>query len=357
MGAIAFSKNRNASLIASLRGELYFACRANKHLWALESRVGDSVSYTTALGVMRRNGQRRMDAVRKLFAATSLSEGLIIRFDNIQKYRKPRFTRIGRSAAMMTGTASTAFAMEGLQDDALSIENRRKCIQESTRKDLTLDDVSNAPLHSVCTDHIQVYASIDHDYLQSALRLQWLRILLAHVPELGNAYMDQFRRLEATVLAQKHKQALRRTQTYTLPTTGYEETTISELVKCLRTILANAGLEKETYVPKLCIVGGDGLSFERTGQLINYLQFEEHEFDRLEFLLAILEPWHESWTELDRVFEANWGSLASEDPSTIGHGVNVLNGKAPSSLKKLDYYKYIDVLYQQLDARVLDCWR
>jgi hypothetical protein len=88
-----------------------------------------------------------------------------------------------------------------------------------------------------------------------------------------------------------------------------------------------------------------------------YMQFHETPFQRLEWLQPFLKTWHTSWTDLSRIYEAHWDGLLSSDPSSIGHSANHIKRKAPSNIKKVDYYPYSELAYQVLDARILDCWR
>ncbi len=117
---------------------------------------------------------------------------------------------------------------------------------------------------------------------------------------------------------------------------------IGELKKAIFKILELVGLTAENFEEIRCvfIAAGDGLTFERFVQLQNYMQFQDTEFARLDFLKPLLESWHTLWTNLSRIYEAHWDSLTSKDPSAIGPGANLLNLKAPANLSKVDFYKY-----------------
>lgn len=338
LSAIVFSRNQTANLLPALKGNLLFSCRANNYIWTYESRVGGSTSYSTVLWSMKKFREQSIAAVKEL--AKAPTSGVMFRFDNVQKYCKPRFTRLGRDSHMMIGTAATAFALEGFTIDALDLDERRKWINKDLRGELTFD---------------KFYDSIDRPYLDTAMELHWLKILVESVPELSH-YIDQVHTLINTT-GSKKKLTPRHTRTFTSPTNGYSETALAELGKSIRAILTNLGQTKETYIRRLWLAGGDGLSFERLIQLLNYLQFEDDEFNRMEFLMPLLESWHALWTDLSRIYEAHWDSLTSRDPSSIGYGAKVIDRGAPANLKKVEYYKFEDLANIELTARVLDCWR
>ena len=107
---------------------------------------------------------------------------------------------------------------------------------------------------------------------------------------------------------------------------------------------------ESSYTPRLILTGGDGLTYERMVQLKNYLQFHENTYERLDILEPILEIWHTKWTDLSHIYEAHWDSLTSNDPSSLGHSANKIKRKAPSNLKKVDYYPYSQLAYQASDT-------
>jgi hypothetical protein len=92
-------------------------------------------------------------------------------------------------------------------------------------------------------------------------------------------------------------------------------------------------------------------------QLKNYLQFHDTPYKRLDILQPLLEIWHTKWMDLSRIYKTHWGGLTSDDSSSLGHSTNKIKQKAPSNLKKMDYYPYSQLAYLVLDARILDCWR
>lgn len=264
----------------------------------------------------------------------------MLRIDNVQKYVHRRDYRIGREAHMLIGTAATVCEIEGFESGMLDLEEKEEWLAKNQRAKLTFDDL---------------WDLIGHQYLQTVLTLQWLKVLIEFIPEL-QAYNASIRQLYHTVGA-KNRIPPRRTKIFPLPTNGYNETMISELIKALRDFLGHLGQTAESFIRRLILAGGDGLTYERMVQLKNYLQFQEDEYECLDILEPFLEIWHTIWTNLSRIYEAHWVSLGSRDPSTLGYSARTIKRKAPGKVNKVDHYPYTDLLRIQLEARILDIWR
>ncbi|KAJ3729759.1 hypothetical protein C8R42DRAFT_569719 [Lentinula raphanica] len=341
ISSLLFSKNRNANLLPAEKGLLLFACGANRYLFDHESRIGALTNYTTVLDALDRYAKADHQAILKI--ARSTDESGVLRFDNMQKQVHARFERIGREARMMIGCAGTYVKAEGKLGDALSLEKKREWLKKDLRSTLTFP---------------ALWKLVDHPFLNNALPLLWLDILFDYTMNIPNVqeYSASLRKTYEEI-GTKSKVSPRKNQIYPLKSNGYNETTTSELLKALKDFFAQLGQSPNNFVKRLILAGGDGLSYERMVQLKNYLQFQENEFERMELLEPFLEVWHTVWTNLSRIYEAHWVGLTSADPSTLGFGANTLKRKAPGNVSKVDYYRYMDLLETQVEARVLDIWR
>ena len=264
----------------------------------------------------------------------------ILRLDNVQHYVRPRHLRIGREASMKIGCAATLFGFQSYTPIAVDIAKKQECIARNERKTLTFER-----LHSL----------INYDHLDQVCTLQILRTLIHYVPSLQK-HTGIVQQMYDTIVA-IHRLPVCKTQIYPLPTNGRNETVTSELLQALLDFVQVMGFTEDEPLTHLLFTGGDGLTYERMVLLKLYMQFHESSFERLEWLKPFLETWHTSWTDLSRIYEAHWDSLGSPDPSTLGHSANHIRRKAPSNVKKVDYYPYSQLLYQVLDARILDCCR
>ncbi|KAJ3973396.1 hypothetical protein EV361DRAFT_770638, partial [Lentinula raphanica] len=344
ISSICYSRNRNAKLLPADKALLMFACRANRYLFSHkglheplfshESRIGASISYNATLKMLEHYAAHDARAVLEL--AQSHGKSGILRFDNMQKQVKPRYQRIGREAIMLIGCAGTYCEGEGVVDGALSLNDKREWVAKNSRAQLTVEGL---------------WDLIDHRFLADVLPLVWLEILFLNNPEVTEfhgVYAEELQKLY-TRIGTKQSVTPRQTNVYPLKSNG-------ELLKALEDFLAQLGQTSESFVDRLILAGGDGLTYERMIQLKNYLQFQENEFERLEILEPFLEIWHTIWTNLSRVYEAHWVGLTSADPSTLGFGANTLKRKASGNVSKVDYYPYVDLLDTQVEARILDIW-
>ncbi|KAF8962188.1 hypothetical protein BDZ97DRAFT_1759423 [Flammula alnicola] len=317
MSMLAYSRNLYAKLVALEKGILNFACCANHYLYKYDSRVGGGPSYHSVCEALKKLAANDARIIREI--SWSQNSSWILRFDNVQHYVRPRNFRVGKEATMKIGTAGTVFEFVNFSSVALDINEKKKKLAENKRKDLTFP---------------QLMALIDTNHIHKVLILQFLRILINYVPCL-HKYKANVRK-QYNTNAVKKQLPLRKTRLFPLPTNGRNETITAELMHALLDFIKEMGYTEDAYI---------------------YMQFHDTPFQRLDWLQPFLETWHACWTDLCRIFEAHWDSLLSPDPSSIGHSANHLKRKAPSNLKKVDYYPYSELAYQVLDARILDCWR
>ncbi|KAF9487211.1 hypothetical protein BDN71DRAFT_1514192 [Pleurotus eryngii] len=322
LSSIAFSRNSRAKLVPADFGVLLFACQANRYLHAHASHLGLVPSYDSTYRLLKKYAKHDLAVIHSL--ASSDTSAVIIWLDNVQTYVRLRDLRIGREAHMLTGTAATAFVIEDFSAAALNLLNKQLQLSNNLQQKLTFR---------------QLWGMVDHAHIEVICSIQWLQTLVHYIPSLA-----------------LYKPA--RTQIFPLPTNGQNETLLSDLAKGLREILESIGFTKDSFPERLLFIGGDGLTYERMVQLKNMLKItNENPLQSLEILEPFLEIWHTNWTNLSRIYEAHWDSLTSKDPSNLGHSANRIGRKASANLKKVDYYPFMQLAYQVLDARMLDCWR
>ncbi|PBK85144.1 hypothetical protein ARMGADRAFT_1048108 [Armillaria gallica] len=306
---------------AADKGLLYFAYSANCYLFALESRNGSSTSYHATYDALKKYAKSDGEHVCAL--GRDMKKSGICRIDNVQKFVHPHNHCIGCEAHMLIGTAAMVFKMEGFQPGMLDLNEKQE--------NLTFDDL---------------WDMIDHDYLSVTFAIQWLKVLVDFIPAL-QPYAAKVCKLSTTISA-KHCLKTRHTKIHTLPTNSYNETMVN--------IFGHLGQTAESYIRRLLLVRGDGLTYEQMVQLKNYLQFQDTPYEWLDLLEPFLEIWHTVWTHLSQIYQAHWVSLKSRDPSTIGYGTNSIKRKAPGNLGKVEYYQYSDLLHLEFDARMIDIW-
>ncbi|KII83902.1 hypothetical protein PLICRDRAFT_58707, partial [Plicaturopsis crispa FD-325 SS-3] len=264
----------------------------------------------------------------------------IIRLDNVQNYLLQRDRRIGRENKLNIGIAATYFEAEGVDVEAFDLDDKRRCLADSPRKDL---------------DVHKLLGLLDNEHIEMVGVLQWLYVLVHRIPEL--AHMKSHVSMLYRTRAAKQPLPVKATKTRPLAASGMNETINTELKEALTDFFGQLGQSKDDFLRRLFAVGGDGLTYEKFLLLKEYLQFHENEFESLETLEPVLEWWHMEWTDLNRIFENHWGTPLSRDPSTLGHSAAKIGRKTPPNLKKVDYYSGVELAYLVLDVRMLDCWR
>jgi hypothetical protein len=142
-----------------------------------------------------------------------------------------------------------------------------------------------------------------------------------------------------------------------LATSARNETVIGEFKDGLVDFLEQMGQTPGNYQERIIFAGGDGLTFEKLGNLKRAMQTQDSSFKTFEILQPYLQLWHTEWTDLCRLFVAHFGEEKSTDPSTLAHSSAKIGFRRPANPAKVDYYPGSHHIYRVLDARILDCWR
>ncbi|KAH9911496.1 uncharacterized protein B0H18DRAFT_1062212 [Fomitopsis serialis] len=243
------------------------------------SRLGIMPSYNTLYGYLEKFADEDAKAVRD-HGSDPETAGTIW-LDNVQNYSSPGDAQFGRQSQLISGLAATYVEGVDYEVSAFDLTEKHRLLEENKRKDLTVDEL---------------LWFIDWKHREEVGSFHFLRVLVEHIPELAQ---------------------------YT--------TKVSDLFRT-----RGAGQTSDRRDPRLILVGGDGLTYEKLLQLKNYLGFEKD--DNAVESLDIVEP-----------------ILAYE--STLGHSANKIGRKTPSNLSKVDYKDGMEILFTVLDARILDCFR
>ncbi|PPR02512.1 LOW QUALITY PROTEIN: hypothetical protein CVT26_011996 [Gymnopilus dilepis] len=338
ISTLDFSRNNEARLLPLSRGLLYFAHSAPADLMSYGSRVGDMVAYTTVHRSL--NDLATYEAINTREHARDPTKFGFLQFDNVQNYMRQRDHRMGRVNKMNIGIAATYCELEDMDPSWADLDDRRRRVAENKRTDLTVD---------------ALLKTIDQSHLDLVFSLHWLRVLINSIPELS-----RWKEHVAMLFRKKAKKLqlpIKQTRVHPLASSGKNETITTELKEGLCDFLEQLGQVSGDYLPRIFVASGDGLTFQKMLEIQRYLQFHSDPFQSLELLEPVLSVWHTEWTDVSRVFEAHWDSSVSRDPSSLGHSAALIGRPAPSSLKKVDYYPSVDLMYLVLEVRMLDCWR
>ena len=271
-------------------------------------------------------------------------QGLDLTFANVQTYTKLWEARIGRESAMKVGMAGTAVKLVDFDPQAVELWRRRQLINEGKAKkmSLTADDLIGL---------------LNRPHNRTVGALHWLQTLTTYIPQL-QSYKRGVQALFRTAPAARmrldeggvHKAAV-----HPLATSAKNETSSKDLRDGLVDFLEQLGQTPEDHCSRIILVGGDRLTFEHLGRLKQTMQFQDGPFKNFEIIQPYLQLWHIEWTDLSRLFVANFGDSGTHDPSAIGHSSAKINFKRPANLAKVDHYPHSQHLYRVLDARILDC--
>lgn len=304
------------------------------------SRISSIPGYATIYDTLKILAKQEIERV----SALGHQEGVWLKIvmDNVQHYLRQRDLRIGRENRLIMGTAATVVEAEDFHPDAYDLDDKLARVQRSERRNLTPS---------------KLLSLLDGGHLLEVTSLQWLRTLVWTVPRLA-IYKGKVSELYR---GSKVKSVLipstRKTKVHTLATNGQNESITTELKAGVLDFLKQIGQTSEDHIRKIFLIGGDGLTYEKLLHLKRVLQMHDGPFENFEILQPYLESWHTQWTDLIRIFQTHWGDLTSKDPSSLANASNKIGRKPPPNLKKVDYYPGAHLVYLDLDARMLDCWR
>ena len=297
-------------------------------------------SYSATLKAMR--------ALSEHEAAVTLEHGSradtlgVIRLDNVQNYLIQRDPGIGRENKLNIGLAATYYEVDDSEIDVavFDLENKQKSLAEGKRRDLTA-----RKLHDM----------IDHAHIEWVCVIQWINTLVQHIPQLAHLKPDVSRVYRTRVA--KNRLTDKPAKVHPLASSSRSETILTDFKEALHDFFAQIGQTPESFKRRTILVGGDGLTYQKTLELQEYLQFHSNDFESMKNIKSLLEWWHTEWTNISRIFESHWGDLSAQDPSSLGHSAAKIGRKKPSNLKKVDFYTSSDLAFLILDVRMLDCWR
>jgi len=181
-------------------------------------------------------------------------------------------------------------------------------------------------------------------------------MLAQAVPSLRPTYETVQNTLRTT--AAKHRMRSGWTMSlHPLATTDFNEANVGENAKILDDmIIHQLGLSKQELDNYLIIIGGDQATVKKLRTLKKFLVACPHRYTRYGWVLPLIQLWHMGWADLEQVLSTHWGTLQAKDLSTY-HSANVLLGRKVKDVKQLDYYPAQHLMFDTLQAEVLDCWK
>lgn len=335
-----FSHTKYARLQPAIRSIMLFANGASREVFNYGSRIAFCQSYNATSATLKRQSSERAEHL--IAIGRDRTKGLSVRLDNVQEYAKDREHRIGRANVMKIGVAGTAVELFDFDPQAVSLAAREALLRKNERTNLTIEKLTEM---------------IDAAHIEEVLILQWVETLVIFVPQLSHL-KPEIEELYRTPDYTKMRVPDLKTILHPLGTSAKNETIMPELRDVTTDFLGQVGQTPDNYDKDYFMFwGGDGLTFERSLKMPEYMQFQDDTFKQFKHIVPFLEIWHTEWTYLSLVFETNWGDSLTADPSKLGHSATKIDQKAPNNLKKVDFYAGLYVAGLVFDVRMIDCFR
>ncbi|KAM6503971.1 hypothetical protein JOM56_000914 [Amanita muscaria] len=314
-------------MYALCRGIWYFAVKAHHSIFRVESRLGQSVAYSSVYEALRGMAVQKLNDLKEALRPGSGSH-IITVSDNIQAFVKPRL-------------AGTAVEMQDADPEAFDLRDliHRQALQE--RKTLTAE---------------MILADIDGTHLENVAVVQIMDALVQYVPVLA-VYSTQLMAWSEEILAKNPIPKNRHSKITPLATNSSDEMLVQEMKQgVLDFATTQMGIDKETLDNRCWIYSGDSKMFDQLPKLKKYLVAEEGDFKSFRWLVPLLELWHTKWTDLSRVIRTHWGKDFPEDPSTLRYAAKLAEYPTSNNLRKVDFHDGAHIINLTLDAHLLNLW-
>ena len=334
------ARNWKFNLFQRIIGIWMFAHTAPYGMYSILSRLGVSSAYTSVLSLLRSLSKSARNTIRE----KASSCGFLLIYDKINRMTRAWDPDLGQKDAVHSGTAATFVELEDCNiSEAFDASILKKNHDEQKRCGLNIN---------VLHDQVRW-----QDF-RTVVSLHCLSMLAQAVPSLKQVYETVQITLRTT--AAKHRMRNGRTTSlHPLATTDFDEANVGENAKILdNMILHQLGLSKEELDNYLIIVGGDQATVEKLRALKKFLTACPHGYTRYGWVLPLIQLWHMGWADLERVLSTHWGTSHANDLSTY-HSTNVLLGlgRKVKDVKRPDYYPAQHLVFDTLQAEVLDCWK
>ncbi|KZV80959.1 hypothetical protein EXIGLDRAFT_629312 [Exidia glandulosa HHB12029] len=340
ISSLMFCRNKSANLLQLCRGLGLFASRAEESTYRVGSKFGQNSSYSTVISALETLAESGQDWLRSL--AASEVEWLMFIIDNVQHYGRQRDARFGREDIMFKGVAGTGVKLSGATILAWALNRWNDLRRKELRYSLTASDLPHR---------------VDFNWLETTYQLNWVDVLLLAIPELDHLKSE----LEHRFVSNTKQPVLPddyHTPIQPLRSNACDPAKTTEMRTALLDIFAmQLGQTAENWQPRVVFVGGDGGTYEMLLRVQKYLQTLPTAYERMEWLVPILQLWHMKWTVLGRIIFCWWGSSRTSDVSSLGNSAIAAGKKVPSKLKKPDFRSGTEMLFLVGEARMLDCWR
>jgi hypothetical protein len=229
--SLTFGRSNRANLYPICRGIWYFAVKAHQSVFRVESRLAQSVAYTSVYAALRAMAERTLADLKEAFHPDS-GQSVSVVSDNVQEFQKQQDHRIGRQNKMIKGLAGTVVEMEGVTPEAFDLKElvQRQALLE--RRQLNTE---------------MIIQDTDWDHLERAATVEILHTLIQFIPVLS-IYQQALLDFSTTSL-QKNPIPTCRSKIFPLATNSCDEMHVQEMKQgVLDFITTQLGISKENVV-------------------------------------------------------------------------------------------------------------
>ncbi|KAG8711444.1 hypothetical protein FRC08_015873 [Ceratobasidium sp. 394] len=334
---LAATRNLQANYLQKTLGLYLFSSTAPVQIYAATCRLGLTVGYSTVTELLQKLTKASIRSTKELAA----TRRFLLITDNIDRYRRFWNPRLGQQNLMMSGAASTLVELHRFDARAFNPDPVANARRNQQRLDLTAE---------------MLWSQIDQEHTNSVLALHCLDILISSCPALSELKGYVTTELRSTYAIHRMTDG-HKTEVHPLSTTSINEGSAGGCGRNLEDLLLHQlGMPPELVNKALIIIGGDLGFIEKLRALILLESSCKHGFSSFGWVLPVVQLWHMGWADLARLISSYWGIPNTSDPSTFWHNAALLNSKV-KPVDRPDYYPAQRLVFDTLEADVIDCWR
>lgn len=241
----------------------------------------------------------------------------------------------------MSGTASTLIELSATNAAAFDPDPVINARRLRLRSDLTTK---------------MLWSRLDQVHLSAVMALHCMNFLILNCPAISNLsdfVTNEFRTTYAVHrMPDEHK-----TKAHPLSSSSINEGSAEGCRDALEDILLHQlGVSKEAVQSVMIIIGGDLGTIEKIRALVAISSSCPHGSLSFGWVLPLVQLWHMGWADLARILSTHWGREMARDPSSLWH-ISTLLGRKVKPVDRPEYYPAQALVFDTLEADVLDCWR
>ncbi|GBE83773.1 hypothetical protein SCP_0508290 [Sparassis crispa] len=239
------ARNLHFSAFRKVVGVWLFAHTSQHGVYAILTRFGFTVSYTSVLKLLRSLSQ----SAKSLIQQKAKSRAFLLIYDNINQMSRAWDPDLGQKDTIHNGTAATFVELDDCDvTKAFDVNRLHHAQQAERRKDLNLETL---------------YKRVDWERLNATITTHVLSFLVEAVPALAVHHEMVQLRLKTTLMVHRMRTG-RQTGVHPLATSNHNEGNTAENAKVLEDLLVDQlQMSKEEVEKGLILVGGDQSTVEK----------------------------------------------------------------------------------------------